>query len=127
MPIDFADPRPAYQQIADDLRERIKTGRLKPGDRMPSRKTIAEEYAVAPETVKKAQDELAREGLITARSTRGTFILRTPQEAEPSAEFLAVMDQLKHLAERVDAMEAQLRDLNARDGVPGGGHDPTAG
>lgn len=127
MPIDFADPRPAYQQIADDLRERIKSGRLKPGDRLPSRKTIAEEYSVAPETVKKAQDELAREGLITAKSTRGTFVLKAPEEAEPSAEFLAVMEHLSHLADRMDAMEAQLRDLNARDGAPGAEDDPTAG
>ncbi|WP_188188085.1 GntR family transcriptional regulator [Nonomuraea sp. SYSU D8015] len=111
MPIDFSDPRPAYQQIADDLRGKIKDGRIKLGERLPSRKDLAKHYDVAPETVRKAQSELANDGLISTQSTRGVYVIKTPEEPEPSQEYRQVMAELQRLTERVGGLESRVRAL----------------
>ncbi|MEV0826417.1 GntR family transcriptional regulator [Nonomuraea rubra] len=111
MPIDYSDPRPAYQQIADELREMIKDGRIQIGDRLQSRKELAERYGVAPETVRKAQNELAQEGLISTHSTRGIYVIKTPEDTPPSPEFQMVMAELHRLAARIDALEHRMSGL----------------
>lgn len=74
---DLADPRPPYLQIADDLRRQIKTGRYRPGDRLPSLPAMSEDYGSASETVRRALRTLRDEGLVATQSTRGTFVLRS--------------------------------------------------
>lgn len=131
MPIDFSSNRPVYLQIADDLRDQIDQGRYRPEDKLPSRKEMAAQYGVAPETVKKALDVLVRDDLVMTQSTRGTFVLKKPEEPAPSPEFLHLMDQLKALAGRVDDLEARIEELGAprrgrRRAAPDGRGDPTA-
>ena len=58
-----ADPR-RYQRIAAELRERITSGELAPGDALPSTRTLAQEHGVSVETATKALRVLADEGLI---------------------------------------------------------------
>ena len=60
---------PPYQQIAADLRARIASGELTPGDMVPSITRLAQEYGVARETAVKALDVLRRDGL--ARTVAG--------------------------------------------------------
>jgi len=50
--IDEDDPRPLYVQLADRLREQIRTGEIT--GRMPSEKTIQQETGLAPMTIRKA-------------------------------------------------------------------------
>src|SRR4051812_6033140 len=52
--LDLDDPRTPSQQIANQLRAAILTGKLKPGDKLPSQPDLATRYGVARETVKKA-------------------------------------------------------------------------
>lgn len=111
MPIDFSSQQPAYLQIADELRAMIENGQLRPGEQVPARKALAAQYGVAPETIKKAQDELAREGLIGTHSTRGIFVLKTPDEPVPSPEYLQVMAHMKQLNERLDSLETRMTSL----------------
>ena len=91
MPVpDYADPRPAYIQIADDLRGQIEAGKYSPGDRLSSNRLLSEQYGVAAETLRQALDVLRGEGLIATQSTRGTFVLRKsgerPSDRATSAE-----------------------------------------
>ncbi len=109
MPVpDVNDPRPAYVQIADGLRDEIKNGRLPPPSRLPAQREMAERYGVAAETLRKALDVLAREGIVSAGSTRGTFVLKVPGEPEPSAEYQQLATELNRLADRLDALEARM-------------------
>lgn len=66
------DELPIYSswQIADG----VAAGTAKPGDRLPSIRELAEELVIAPLTIKKAYDELERNGLIVTRQGRGTFV-----------------------------------------------------
>lgn len=105
------DPRPAYAQIADDLRDEIKNGHMPPPSRMPSQRELAERYGVAPETLRKALDMLAREGVVSAGSTRGTFVLRVPGEPEPDPDFLRLAEVVNQLADRMALIEDRLQQL----------------
>lgn len=71
------DPRshiPVYLQIADAIREAVASGVYLPGEAIPSLKAMALEAHVNPNTVQKAYDELAREGLIYSQRGRGLFV-----------------------------------------------------
>ncbi|MDP9848148.1 GntR family transcriptional regulator [Streptosporangium lutulentum] len=111
---DFSDPQPAYLQIADDLRQEVAAGRLKLGERLPARRQLAQRYGVAVETVRRALDELAHDGLISTQSTRGTYVVKTPDQNEPFSELQQAMTEVRRLAERVEGLESRVKDLEGR-------------
>jgi len=67
-----------YEQIADALRHGIRTGRLRPGERLPAEERLAARYRTSVPTLQRALSELVAEGLIDKRHGVGTFV-RTPR------------------------------------------------
>ncbi len=65
---------PLYLQIADGIREAVAAGVYRPGESLPSLRALSLEVQVNPNTVQKAYDELAREGLIYAQRGKGLFV-----------------------------------------------------
>ena len=65
---------PPYYQLANILRQRMATGSLRPGDRVPSEAQLCEQYEVSPMTARRALTILLDEGLVTAARGRGTFV-----------------------------------------------------
>ena len=65
---------PLSEQLRSALASRIASGRLAPGERMPTVRDLAAELDVAPNTVAKAYRDLASTGLIVGRGRRGTFV-----------------------------------------------------
>jgi DNA-binding GntR family transcriptional regulator len=74
MDIDRGSIVPIYQQIADELRHGIVTGRYQPGRAIPSETEIAASLGVARLTVRKAVRVLSDEGLLTVVRGRGAFV-----------------------------------------------------
>src|SRR3954462_5965622 len=68
------DPRPVSQQIANQLRAAILTGRYKPGERLPSQNELTDLYDVARGTVKAARRAFRDERLIVTRQGSGAFV-----------------------------------------------------
>ncbi len=70
--------RPAYQQVADQLRDLILDGSLGSGDRLPAESELAEIFGVSRSTVREALRALASRDLVntTRGTTGGTFISR---------------------------------------------------
>jgi DNA-binding GntR family transcriptional regulator len=66
-------PVAPWRQLAALLRERIESGELAPGARLPSITSLAQEYDLAVTTVQKAVGALKDEGLIVT-SPMGTFV-----------------------------------------------------
>lgn len=62
--------------IADDLRDRIATGRLKPGERLPSEAHLAAHYRVSTPTLRSALAVLQGEGLVEKAHGKGNFVRR---------------------------------------------------
>jgi GntR family transcriptional regulator len=76
-PISAAAPGPLYQQIVEGLTREVSEGRLAPGTMLPSFRGLAEDLLVSVITVKRAYEELEREGIIYRRQGLGTFIADT--------------------------------------------------
>lgn len=65
---------PRYYRIAEALRERIRTGDLKPGTRLDNQRLLAKSFGVTLMTLRQALEVLEREKLITRRHGLGTFV-----------------------------------------------------
>jgi GntR family transcriptional regulator len=69
-------PIPLHHQVYLDLRDSLDSGRWQPGRQLPTERDLAAHYGCSLITVRRALDELVREGRIERTRGRGTFALR---------------------------------------------------
>lgn len=98
------DELPIYRQIVRQIADAIAGGRLEAGARLPSHRDLAEELVIAPLTVKKAYDELERDGLLVSQRGRGTFVTETL----PSFDLARGLERLRDTAKRLVSQAALL-------------------
>ncbi|MFG2160036.1 GntR family transcriptional regulator [Streptomyces olivaceus] len=96
--------RLSSQEIADVLRERIRGGALKAGDRLPTQAELAEEFGVERGTVRQALRALQEDGLLTNVS-KGS----PPRIAEPAAPRAEPQPTMVSLGPRLAAAFAAPR------------------
>lgn len=82
-----------YQQIVDQISGMIRDGSLRPGDRLPPERQLAEEFGVSRAAVREALSALDLMGLIEVRQGEGTFVRNVTEEAlvTPLALLVAMM------------------------------------
>jgi GntR family transcriptional regulator / MocR family aminotransferase len=99
IPFDRSSSVPFYLQIYEGVRAAITSGRLSPGQRLPSTRTLAEELQISRYPVFSAFDQLLQEGYLDGKVGSGTFVRynipdevsrpigarRPPVHAEPTA------------------------------------------
>src|SRR5690242_15959960 len=68
------DKRLPSRRIADDLRQRIESGDLAAGAKLPSERDLAATYSTARNTAREAIAILASEGLVVAHHGKGVFV-----------------------------------------------------
>lgn len=73
--LDQTDEKPLYQQLYDSLAEQIRNGTLRKGDKLPGKRSLASQLAVAVNTVDTAYQMLVAEGYLEARPKSGFFVL----------------------------------------------------
>lgn len=95
---------PIYLQIVNQMKYLIASGRMAPGDEVPSIRVLAEQLLVNPNTVARAYRELESAGLIVTRIGAGT---RVAGMVSP----LARRERLRILRENVDTLLAEARQL----------------
>lgn len=69
-------PVPRYHQLKEILRERIRSGELKPGDLVPSERELSETFGISRMTARQAITELVNEGVFYREQGKGTFVAR---------------------------------------------------
>jgi GntR family transcriptional regulator len=109
MKVDPNDPRPPYAQIADDMREAIRSGELAPGQRLPSGRDLATQYGVALMTIQKALATLRSEGLLHSYRGRGTFV-HGGKAVAAADDLTALKSSITDLTRRVEALEAEIHN-----------------
>lgn len=88
---DFKGGRPAYLQIADDLRSQILDGALQEGDQLPSEADLMADYGVSRIVARDAVKVLTTEGLVVKRQGSGSFVRTlSPPEQRIVGDFYAV-------------------------------------
>ena len=65
---------PIYEQIVTQLRRRILSGELSPGEMLPSIRALAKELRISVITTKRAYEELEADGFIVTQAGRGSFV-----------------------------------------------------
>ena len=81
--LDPRDATPIYAQLERALRASIATGRLKPGDQLPTVRQMAVDLRVNANTVARVYAELERSGVLETRRGVGSFVSATPAQAHP--------------------------------------------
>lgn len=88
----------AYRTLAETLRARITSGEFSPGAMLPAESALCAEYRMARNTVRRALDQLADEGLIVALPGRGRQV--RAEGATPSGpRYRDVAAELRTLVE----------------------------
>jgi len=99
------DGVPVYVQLVSQIKYLVSSGRLAPGEQLPPVRKLAEQLVVNPNTVARAYRELEGEGVVTCRRGAGVFVA-------DGVSPLARREQNRILAERVDVLAAEARQMN---------------
>src|SRR6187399_3114947 len=122
--ISAAGPGTLYQQIVDGLKRQVSEGRLPPGTALPSFRALAEELLVSVITVKRAYEELEREGIIYRRQGLGTFVANAAvdrsRDAKKERARTLLIDALREATEAGLSGRELLSLLRALMPKPGG-------
>ena len=80
--IQSAGQGPLYVKLQQALAGAIRSGRLKSGDALPPERDLAEYASISRVTVRKAVDELVRQGILVRRHGSGTFVAKPVEKVE---------------------------------------------
>jgi GntR family transcriptional regulator len=92
---------PVYQQLINQVKRHIATGKLKPGDRLPAVRELAMLVLVNPNTIQKAYTDLADAGLIHSRKGQGVFV----------SELRSTLSKDERTRRSVEATDQYITDL----------------
>lgn len=109
---------PVYRQIVDQIRYQVASGALRPGDRLPSVRDLARRLPVNQNTVLKAYDLLAAEGLLVRRQGDGTFVEEAPsalKKSERIKQVSAILAQAAAQAVHFALSPKELHELLERE------------
>lgn len=84
--IDTRDKTPIYMQLERALRAAMATGRLRPGDQLPTVRQLAVELRINANTVARVYADLERGGIIETRRGVGSFVTASADKARPPRE-----------------------------------------
>ena len=93
--INNSSPVALYEQIETQIKNQILNGNLKPGDPLPSIRTLAKELKVSIITSKRAYEELEKEGFIETVIGKGTFVSGSNSERLREAAMAEMEDKLE--------------------------------
>lgn len=85
----FDNERPIYLQLVEKVKLEIVSGKLKPGERIPSVRELALTTRVNPNTMQKALLELEDKGLVYTERTNGKFVTENKKLIEKLKNELA--------------------------------------
>lgn len=106
--IDLDDPAPPFAQLVAQVKEAVQSGRLRPGEPLPSIRQLANDLALNLKTVAKAYRLLERDAVIQTRGYRGSFV-------HENAALNCRVDLSERAHETLREAVAELRALGVTD------------
>jgi GntR family transcriptional regulator len=103
--IDFRSGIPIYLQVVERIKERLASGQLKPGDQLPTVRSLATDLRVNFNTIARAYRIMDESGIISTQQGRGTYILEMPSpEVIGSIRTKALEDLTRRYIEDADRL-----------------------
>ena len=107
---------PIYAQIVEQVKQLVASGRLAPGDELPTIRALAQRLLINPNTVARAYRELEVEGLVTSRVGQGTTVASgvSPLSVEARTRLMqehvaTLVTHARHLGFGIDDLCALVR------------------
>ena len=69
---------PLFEQAAEYVAAQIASGELRPGQKLPAERDLADEWQIGYQTVRRTMRELRERGLVVSRVGKGTFVSAQP-------------------------------------------------
>lgn len=126
-PISAAASGPLYQQIVDGIKREVLANRLTAGSALPSYRVLAERLLVSLITVKRAYEELEREGITFSRQGLGTFVAARGNDrtrADRRAMAREAMRSAIHAGREAGIADRELLQMLRDEMKPGAGDLP---
>ena len=119
--LDYRDARPIYEQVRDGLRKLMVTGVIRPGEKLPSVRTLASTLAINPNTIQKAYESLEAEGYVYSVAGKGSFA--APQSGVDTHRRDRLLEQWQALTTELLYLGVSAEELKARMDNEGGNTD----
>ena len=114
--ISNASKAPIYEQIVGQIRQKIASGEVAPGEMLPSIRQLAKDLRISVITTKRAYDELEHQGLIVTVAGKGCFVAqRNPEwiREDILRQIEDHMQEIARLAGQLGIGGEDLRDMFA--------------
>ena len=111
--IDFRSGIPIYLQVVERIKERLAAGQLKPGDQLPTVRSLALDLRVNFNTIARAYRIMDESGIISTQQGRGTYILEVPSpEVSESIHLKALEDLTQRYLTDAERLGVSPEELN---------------
>ena len=108
--LDYRDARPIYSQIVFGITEQIRTGILRPGDKLQSVRDLAAELTINPNTIQRAYRELEAAGWIATVPGKGCFVCGVPNSGK-HADRQSLLEEFDRITSALIASGVSREDL----------------
>lgn len=103
---------PIYEQIVMQIKSLIMSGELKPGDALPSMRSLAGSLRISVITTKRAYEELEREGFIESYTGKGSFVKQQNMEFIKEEHLRQIEILLSQAADKAKMSDISLEELS---------------
>ena len=101
---------PIYRQLMDSIRAAVKRGVLRSGQQLPTVQEVSADLGIAVGTIKRAYDELQREGFVEKIQGRGTFVCYRPVDTLSRKD--QAMMSIDKLLDQLEEMGFSAAEIN---------------
>lgn len=103
--------KPLYQQVVDQIKGQILSGELAPGEGLPSIRNLAQELTTSVITIKRAYEDLEKEGYIYSRQGLGSFVSELNRDEIKEATLKEVEEMLRDGVQHAIQMGMNLEEI----------------
>ena len=106
--------KPIYEQITEQIKNKVVSNELKTGELLPSIRTLAKDLRISIITTKNAYDELEKEGFVETVPGKGTYVANKNVELikeEQLAKIQDLLDTAVQLAKLSKISEQEVKNM----------------
>ncbi len=103
--------QPIYEQICRQIKGAVASGKLKPGEPLPSIRNLARDLRISVITTKRAYEELERDGFIFTVAGKGSFVAQQDLELARESSLREIEQHLQAALELSRQIELPVSEL----------------
>ena len=104
--------KPLYEQIKEQIKSAILKGDLKNGELLPSIRNFSTDLNVSILTIRRVYDELEREGFVSSKAGKGTFVLAGNKDLIEDTKRVLIEEKLIDLVTLANTLDINIEQLH---------------